>query len=487
MKRIFTLLLTALLLLTSLPASLAVEYADPAVAKVQFNLRQEMDTSSAVLANVPIGANLTVREYPNAEWCKVTYRNRTGYAKTSWLRFRIGQNHVIAKESVPVSAVATPSDLKNASAENPAATPEPIVPTLKGYDIREIILDKAGVSVGEEGDGEIRYIARSTTVFNIRTEPSDKARKVRSVDKGGYVRVLGYGDDWCFVQTPDARFKGYAKTKWLFHYHSVDPFKYAVPGYDTIKATGYVVMKDAVHITDRKNLYNGADLQPGDMICLRAREDGNYDIVMRRDWVTIDGETAEYHPFVNWQEAKKGDIIGGATVFYGLRQGGPYYQYRRRNINKAMGLMNDTVIKSGERYSFLTNVGPVTAAAGYYVAGITGGIGSGIGGGICHTSSLTYNAALSLPFYIYEREPHTDEGTHYMVLEFDATVGTYSDMIFYNSLPYDVKEHTFIDRNSGCITIYYECLETVDATVLANWDWTTLNIPKSREERINKY
>ena len=98
-------------------------------------------------------------------------------------------------------------------------------------------------------------------------------------------------------------------------------------------------------------------------------------------------------------------------------------------------------------------------------------------------SSLTYNAALSLPFYIYEREPHTDEGTHYMVLEFDATVGTYSDMIFYNSLPYDVKEHTFIDRNSGCITIYYECLETKTEEEITNWDWKKLPLPLAKDDR----
>ena len=366
MKRLITLLSALLLILACLPAASAVEYADPAVAKVQFNLRKEMDTNSAILANVPIGAELTVREYPNSEWCKVTYRGKTGYAKTSWLRFRIGQNHVIAKtttaeaeEETPAAEAAEASatdtaDTRRAAATVDESTADAIIPTLQGYNAREIVMDKTGISIGQSDTDEILYIARAATAFNVRSEPSDDGKRIRQISKGGYIRILGYGDDWCKVQTTDGKYTGYAKTKWVFHFHSVDPFLYDVPGYNTIKPTGYVIMKDAVHITDRQNLYKGQNLQPGDYLCVKLTADENYDIVLRRDWITIDGETAEYHPFVPWQEAKAGDIIGGFTVYYGLNQGGPYYIYRRRNINLAMSLMNGTIIRSGGRYSFLT-------------------------------------------------------------------------------------------------------------------------------------
>ena len=113
---------------------------------------------------------------------------------------------------------------------------------------------------------------------------------------------------------------------------------------------------------------------------------------------------------------------------------------------------------------------------GYEVAGITGGAGSGIGGGICHTSTLMYQAALSLPFQITEREPHTDNGTNYAPLEFDATVGVYSDLRFINTLPYDVKMEAKLYPETGAITVMFICMETVDPEILADWDGSALDI-----------
>ena len=107
---------------------------------------------------------------------------------------------------------------------------------------------------------------------------------------------------------------------------------------------------------------------------------------------------------------------------------------------------------------------------GYQVAGITGGAGSGTGGGICHTSTLMYQAALSLPFLITEREPHTDDGTTYAPLEFDATVGVYSDLRFINTLPYDVKMEALTFPETGAITVRFVCMETLDPQVLAHWN-----------------
>lgn len=482
MKKLAITLLTVILLLAAATAALA-EYADPAVARVQFNLRKEMDTTSEILANIPIGANLTVSDYPNSEWCQVKYRGKVGYAKTSWLRFRQNRDHVVvtgAPATTP-QVTPTPEPEDNRGAQTPKATAEAVVPEVSGGKPREAVAGLTGVAIGESETDEVRYCCMTLTAFNIRETPEWDARKIREVKKGADLRVLAYGDEWCKVQTMDGRFTGYAMTKWLFHYHSLDRFKWEVPQWEFFRSTGYGVMTTPVHITDRRNLYKGNNLQVGDIVTIRKQEggeyDGEYDILLRRDWVPVDESTFEYHPFVPWNEAKEGDIIGGFTQYFGQRQGGVYYIYRNRNIALAMSFMDGVIIKSGALYSYLGNIGPTTTTRGYYRAGITGGEGSGTGGGVCHTSTLMYEAALSLPFYIAEREPHTDDGTHYAVLEFDATVGVYSDMKFYNTLPYDIKMHAFIDRPAGVITVYFECLETLDAETLANWDWKVQNVP----------
>ena len=87
-----------------------------------------------------------------------------------------------------------------------------------------------------------------------------------------------------------------------------------------------------------------------------------------------------------------------------------------------------------------------------------------------------YQAALSLPFQITEREPHTDNGTTYAPLEFDATVGIYSDLRFINTLPYDVKLEAKRYPETGAITVMFVCMETVDPEILASWDGSALDI-----------
>ena len=94
-----------------------------------------------------------------------------------------------------------------------------------------------------------------------------------------------------------------------------------------------------------------------------------------------------------------------------------------------------------------------------------------------------YIALLSIPAYIYEREPHTDAGVFYIPLEFDATVGGWSDMIYYNILPYDIEHHSYHNAYNGTMTLVFECLETKSEDELKNWDWQkSLSIPKAKDE-----
>ena len=294
--------------------------------------------------------------------------------------------------------------------------------------------------------------------------------------------MLAYGDEWCKVSSWNGQYIGWMKQKNVFHYHSMDPFRFDIPWYDSYKPTGYIIATKPFRITDHENKYKGQQVQAGDVICVQLREDGGYNILLRRDWVTVPAEYGEYHPFVSWDQAKAGDMIGGFTLYYGIGEGGYWAKNRAYNIGLALKNMDKVIVGKGKKYSFLTNV-EATRKNGYRVAGIIGGNGRGIGGGICHTSSLTYIALLSIPSYIYEREPHTDAGVFYIPLEFDATVGGWSDMIYYNILPYDIEHHSFHNPYNGTMTLMFECLETRTEEEIRNWNWKTdLRIPKAKDE-----
>lgn len=429
MKKVLTWLLLCLMLVQLCPASMA-DSAIPARAKVQFNIRTEASTEADRVANVPIGATLSILSYEeDGVWCRVQYRAAEGYAKVEWLR---------VKEGVDTE----PSDM-------PEGT---------------------GVSVGASESGAPLWECMTRVKFTIREAPNDDARRLRQIKKGGELYCLAYGDDWCQVQTMDGKVTGYAKTRWLFHFRSFDSFQNGVPGYETYRPTGYVVMTADLTISDAKKSYGGNDLEIGDIIFVQKQDDGRLMAQIYRDWDEIPADMCEYHELAHWQSAKAGDIIGGYTQYFGHNQGYLLAPKRKHNIKLAMGFMDGTVMPKGEEYSFLGNIGPTTTGKGYVVAGVTGGSGSGIGGGVCHTSTLMYEAALSLPFLITEREPHTDDGTTYAPLEFDATVGAYSDLKFINTLPYDVKMHTYMNKSAGVITVQFECMETVDAATLEGWN-----------------
>lgn len=432
MKKVLTWLLLCIMLLQLCPASLA-ESGITAKATVQFNIRTEPSTSAERVANVAMGATLTILSYEeDGVWCRVQFRSHEGYAKVDWLRVQGG--------------------------------------TMNNTQSKSGDTEGTGTAVGSSESGEPLWLCMTRVKFTIREQPNDDARRLRQVKKGAELYCLAYGDDWCLVQTKDGKTTGYAKAKWLFHFQSYNSFENGVPGYETYRPTGYVVMKADMTISDAKKSYGGNNLNAGDIIFVQQQPDGRLMAQIYRDWDEIPADMCDYYPLANWREAKAGDIIGGYTQYFGRNQGYVLAPKRKHNIKLAMGFMDGTVMPKGEEYSFLGNIGPTTSGKGYVVAGVTGGSGSGIGGGVCHTSTLMYEAALSLPFLITEREPHTDDGTTYAPLEFDATVGAYSDLKFINTLPYDVKMHAYMNKKAGVITVQFECMETVDAEILANWN-----------------
>lgn len=82
---------------------------------------------------------------------------------------------------------------------------------------------------------------------------------------------------------------------------------------------------------------------------------------------------------------------------------------RTNNIVLSCAKINGKILKSGEVLSFNRTVGQRTIQAGYREAKIFVGqtVQSGIGGGICQTSTTLYNAGLESGLKIIERYRHT--------------------------------------------------------------------------------
>ena len=431
----------------------AGEVAVEAKAKYQFKIYDDVRDDAAVIASVAGGTPVTIIEFSNEDWLKVRAKYWVGYVHRSNI---VGANVTGSEPDV-------------------GRTPEPVSDFKSKAS--KVVIKPTGIAVGESDNNEIRYNAKARAAIVIHEEPNSRSRTLAKIKKGGSINVLAYGDDWCKVQTVDGEETGYCTTKSIYHYHSLDRSQWDIPWHDTYILSGWAEVTRRFHITDTRNTYKGQDLRIGDIIFLNKLEDGTYQTLLRRDWVTVDPDSIIYHDVVNWREAVEGDIVGGYTLFFGRNQGGNYYRNRIANIGLAMSRMDQTVIQSGEEYKFYTNIGPVTTGGGYKTAGVTGGEGVGVGGGVCHTSTLMYNVALSLPFHIVEREPHTRDGIAYVPLEFDATVGAYSDFRFINTLPYAVRMLATYDKKSGLMTVRLQCMETVDRELLANWTCREIEIP----------
>ncbi len=82
---------------------------------------------------------------------------------------------------------------------------------------------------------------------------------------------------------------------------------------------------------------------------------------------------------------------------------------RNTNIEVGTDLMNGTLVKPGEMFSFNGAVGEITADKGYVEAAVVVGerTGKDIGGGICQVSTTVFRAALLAGMPIEEWHPHT--------------------------------------------------------------------------------
>ncbi len=113
---------------------------------------------------------------------------------------------------------------------------------------------------------------------------------------------------------------------------------------------------------------------------------------------------------------------------------------RNNNIRVSLSRMNGMILKPGDTFSFNKVVGPRTLKAGFFEAPeqVYGELVTGIGGGVCQSSTTLYQAALTAGLTIAKRSIHSEK-VGYSDLGQDATVylegGREIDFAFKNTTP----------------------------------------------------
>lgn len=131
-------------------------------------------------------------------------------------------------------------------------------------------------------------------------------------------------------------------------------------------------------------------------------------------------------------------------------------QNRMFNIQKAVAILNDTTIASGQEFSFNNTIGPMGEENGYKKANGFDSNGKVIqiaGAGMCQISSTVYNVALLANLEITERHPHSRR-VYYVPQDRDATVYYPDlDLKFINNTPNDIKIYAYTDNYSVNVTL----------------------------------
>lgn len=145
---------------------------------------------------------------------------------------------------------------------------------------------------------------------------------------------------------------------------------------------------------------------------------------------------------------------------------------RASNVTLTAQRINGYILMPGDVFSYDKTIGRRTAANGYKTAGVYVGnkVESGIGGGICQTSSTLYSAALYANLEIVSRTSHSLP-VSYVPAGQDATIAEgYIDLKLKNNTEYPVKIVAAVnDRKITCsilgVKIPGQTVELVHSTV----------------------
>ncbi|MCL2223432.1 MAG: VanW family protein [Defluviitaleaceae bacterium] len=129
---------------------------------------------------------------------------------------------------------------------------------------------------------------------------------------------------------------------------------------------------------------------------------------------------------------------------------------RCRNIIRAAGKINNTVLYSGSVFSAGELIGAHLPNSGYEpaVVMIRGEPAEDIGGGVCQVVTTLYNAVLRSELQIIQRHNHSAR-VSYVDIGYDATVaGNYFDLKFKNNTDSPILITSRVDKNMLTVSIF---------------------------------
>jgi vancomycin resistance protein YoaR len=226
----------------------------------------------------------------------------------------------------------------------------------------------------------------------------------------------------------------------------IDPKKLAKPLTDSTTGIGKKAVDATVRIVANKPVVipgkEGVGLQPAEMatkLIPALSKTGSARVV------NITAKVVE--PEFTTAEAKKLKIterISNFTTQF------PYAEYRNINQSRAANIINGTILKPGETFSFNNTVGERTTANGF-VNGfvINGGVfREELGGGVSQVATTTYNAGFFGGMDDVEHHPHAFYIDRYPVGR-EATVYYGSlDLRFKNPTKYGVLIRAFVIKGT---------------------------------------
>ncbi|MBP3655695.1 MAG: VanW family protein [Clostridia bacterium] len=314
-----------------------------------------------------------------------------------------------------------------------------------------VLLAAPGMAQGEAQEAETAefygYIGKDMAVRKWGDEDS---YRIGSLEEGTVVDVYHKGRTWTRIAFEGGQ--GYVLTKFVERVQRKDPFAGAMPGVSEHTAVGLVLQDTSF----KPEGYRYAiQVKAGSWLSIEQLKDGRAYFPYRREEenASIREDRLKLFDFVPWDEAQPGDLLYAFTTFYTTAASKEGNTERMYNIRLASERLTSIRVAPGECFSFNAICGPYTKENGYRKAPILSGESEmGYGGGVCQVCSTLYNIVLRVPAVIEEMNWHSQGGVSYLPAGFDATVGTNSDLVFRNVLPYDIRIE--FENLSGVMTAF---------------------------------
>ncbi|MBR4040151.1 MAG: VanW family protein [Clostridia bacterium] len=257
------------------------------------------------------------------------------------------------------------------------------------------------------------------------------------IEAGRTVDVYNKGRTWTRIDFDGQQ--GYVLTKYVERVQRKDPFQGPMPGTSKHVAVGYVLRDTSFK---PEGYRYPIEVSEGSWLSIERIQDDRAYFPYRRepDDVSVKTENLRIYDFVPWDQAQPGDLLYAFTTFFTTSLNKEGNAGRLHNIALAAQRLTSIRVKPGDTFSFNAVCGPYTKENGYRSAPILSGESEmGYGGGVCQVCSTFYNIVLRVPMVIEEMNWHSQGGGSYLPAGFDATVGTNSDLVVRNILPYDLR------------------------------------------------